>query len=104
MSSISVIVLAATLAGAHDPDLPAEDEIRATIQRSIPYIEEKGVWWIETKKCVSCHRVGTMLWSLNAAQQKGFRVSDRLDEWLDWSLDTSLSKNDKGKIIGAGKI
>ena len=102
MSSISIIVFAATLSGAHESDLHAVEEVRAAIQRSIPYIEEKGVWWIETKKCVSCHRVGTMLWSLSAAQQKGFRVSDRLEEWLNWSLDTSLSKNDKGKIVGAG--
>ena len=102
MSSISIIVFAATLSWAHESDLHAVEEVRAAIQRSIPYIEEKGVWWIDTKKCVSCHRVGTMLWSLSAAQQKGFRVSDRLEEWLNWSLDTSLSKNDKGKIVGAG--
>jgi hypothetical protein len=61
MSSISIIVFAATLSGAHESDLHAVEEVRAAIQRSIPYIEEKGVWWIETKKCVSCHRVGTML-------------------------------------------
>lgn len=102
MSSISIIVLAATLSGVPESTQPAADGIRATIQRSIPYIQEKGVWWIETKKCVSCHRVGTMLWSLNAARQKGLRASDRLDEWLEWSLETSLSTNDKGKIVGAG--
>jgi squalene-hopene/tetraprenyl-beta-curcumene cyclase len=102
MSSFSVVMIAATLFGVHESELPTENEIRVTIQRSIPYIEEKGVRWIETKKCVSCHRIGTMLWSLSAAHQKGFRVSDRLDEWLDWSLDTSLSRNDKGGIVGAG--
>lgn len=86
---------------------PAEDQVttaqvRETVQRSIPYIEEKGLWWIEQKKCVTCHRVGTMVWSLQAAKQHGFEVSPRLEEWTQWSIDGSLAKNDKGKITGLG--
>lgn len=79
-----------------------DDEVRASIQSSIPYIEEQGAWWIDEKKCVSCHRVGTMVWSLNEARRNGFEVSDQLAEWIKWSIDKSLSTNDKGKIVGAG--
>ena len=102
MSSFTIVLLATACGAAPAGDAPTADQVRATIRSSIPYIQEKGQWWIEQKKCVSCHRVGTMVWSLGAARQRGFPVSDRLDEWFDWSIETSLAKNDKGKIVGAG--
>lgn len=81
---------------------PTTVEIRETVQRSIPFIEEKGLWWIEEKKCVTCHRTGNMVWSLQTAKQSGFTGSDRLEEWRQWSIDKSLENNDKGKITGLG--
>lgn len=100
MWSMSFVVAAATWsAGAAEPELPVR--VRQAIERSIPYIEKQGVSWIEKKKCVSCHRVGTMLWSLSAAQQRGFEVSDRLDEWFAWAFQKS-TENEKGKIDSSG--
>ena len=87
------------------PPVPGESntaQVRKTIQQAIPFIEEKGVDWIEDKNCVSCHRVSTMVWSLSLARAKGFTVSDELDKWIDWSVKVSLGKNDKGKIVGHG--
>ena len=95
MWSMSFVVAAATWsAGAAEPELPVR--VRQAIERSIPYIEKQGVSWIEKKKCVSCHRVGTMLWSLSAAQQRGFEVSDRLDEWFAWAFQKS-TENEKAR-------
>ena len=94
MSAISLFLLATTLAGPPEGDAPTVEQVRETIRRSIPYIEEKGAWWIREKNCVSCHRVGTMVWSLRAARQRGFSVSDRLDDWLDWAIDHSESPAD----------
>lgn len=102
MTIVLSSLLLALLPGALPEEKPTDIQIRETIQRSIPYIEEKGVWWIERKKCVTCHRIGTMVWSLQAAKQNGFKVSDQLEEWLTWAVDKSLSKNDKGKLIGLG--
>ena len=101
MFALSSLLLALPL-GTLPEDNPTTIQVRETIQRSIPYIEEKGLWWIERKKCVTCHRVGTMVWSLQAAKQNGFDVSDKLEEWLDWAVNKSLSKNEKGKLIGLG--
>ena len=102
MCTINIILLATVFGGAPEGGASNVEQVRETIRRSIPYIEEKGLWWIEEKKCVSCHRVGTMVWSLGAASQHGFSVSDRLDEWFNWAIETSLAKNDKGKVVGAG--
>ena len=98
----SMIVMATTCAAAPAEQQQLTVRVRQAIQQSIPFIEEQGVWWIEKKKCVSCHRVGTMLWSLSAAQQRGFDVSDRFGKWLAWALEKSLSKDAKGNVIGSG--
>jgi len=101
MFAIGSILLTVSMA-ALPAEQPTTIQVRETIQRSIPYIEEKGLWWIEQKKCVTCHRGGTMVWSLGSAKRNGFQVSDRLDEWLQWAADQSLSKNEKGTIVGLG--
>lgn len=74
--------------------------VRQTIERSIPYVELKGQEWIKKNKCVSCHQVNTMIWSLSLAKQKGFAVSKKLGSWIDWSVEESLKKNEKGKRVG----
>ena len=89
--------LALFLNPSADATLPAS-EIRQSVQRSLPYIEERGDWWIQKKKCMSCHRVSTMVWSLREASRQGFSVSERVDEWTDWAVTESLSENDKGEI------
>ena len=77
----------------------ANDSVREAIEKAIPYVQRQGAWWIDEKACVSCHRVGQMLWSLNTARSKGLTVSSRLDEWTSWTswaIDKSISKRDDG--------
>jgi squalene-hopene/tetraprenyl-beta-curcumene cyclase len=52
---------------------------------------------METKKCDSCHQVPFMIWSLNAAADRGIAVdSARLNEWNEWARDwRSLRGRDK---------
>lgn len=101
MFAFSSILLTLSIGALPDAQ-PTTVQIRETVQRGIPYIEEKGLWWIEEKKCVTCHRVGNMVWSLQVAKQRGFTVSERLAEWRQWSIDKTLANNDKGKITGLG--
>lgn len=99
MSIVFSIVLV-TIFGAPTDAPSTENSIREVIQRSIPYIEKQGTNWIETKECVSCHRVNTMVWSLREAGKHGFDVSDELGQWQDWAIESSLSENDEGVIVG----
>ncbi len=80
----------------------SEKKVRSAIERSIPYLEQKGVEWMREKKCVSCHRIGNMVWTLSEARKYGFSTSEKLDGWIDWSLAASMKTNDKGKIVGLG--
>ncbi len=63
--------------------------VRKTIQRSIPFIEAEGDGWIQEQKCISCHQVPFMVWSLNWANRRGFDVDlqglERTNRWAtDW--------------------
>lgn len=65
--------------------------VRRTIEKSLPFVEEKGLYWIEKKKCVSCHRVSLMTWSLSSAARRGFDVDlAKLNEWIDWSIEKGI--------------
>lgn len=86
---------------AADQPSPVEQSHQA-VQKSIPFIEAGGQKWIDSKKCVSCHRVGNMLWTLSTARNRGYQVSSQLEEWTSWAVEASLATNDKGKIVGIG--
>lgn len=67
---------------------PETQAIRRTIERSVPFIERQGAEWIANKDCLSCHHTSFMVWSLNAAKQKGIHVdADKLSEWNKWATD-----------------
>ena len=101
MSITGILMLASALGATPAEDAPDAEQLSQAVRRAIPYIEEKGVWWMEEKKCVTCHRIGSMVWSLGAARSRGFEVSEKLDAWFDWSIEKSLADN-KGKPTGAG--
>src|SRR6476620_8485603 len=85
--SFALTIIGCGLLLAADP--PASDEqVRLTIERSLPFIEEEGQRWIDEKKCVTCHQVPFMVWSLNAAAERGI-VHDpqRLADCGTWATD-----------------
>lgn len=77
-----VLVCGQVPASEHD----GNSDVRAAVQRAIPYLQQQGAAWINDRGCVSCHQVPFMLWSLSAAQQQGFDVDqDALRSWQQWS-------------------
>lgn len=107
ITATALIALVDSSRGAEVPGqaVPAnartDPAVHAAIDRSLPFIEERGQWWIEEKDCVSCHRVDMMVWSLTAARTHGFAVSDTLTEWTDWAVTSSLASNDEGVPTGS---
>ncbi len=67
---------------------PTDADVRGVVERSLPFVEGEGQRWIDEKKCVTCHQVPFMVWSLNAAADRGFAVDrQKLDEWQTWATD-----------------
>jgi len=83
------------------PDLVRE--ARQTIEKSLPFIEAKGVEWIRDRKCSSCHHVTFMVWSHRDARERGFAVDGKkVDEWTRWAVDFSLTTKSKEGQRGGG--
>ena len=72
-------------------------ELRDSVAQALPSIQERGQWWIEEKKCNSCHRTSFQTWSLQAAADKGFAVDlGKLTETRNWSRTTLLEPAKEG--------
>ena len=86
LSGIALCLLAPVCAGMADEVAP-RDAIEIA-KRSVPFLNEKGIDWIEGRSCTSCHQVPAMLWSLNSAVRAGLEV-DRKDlaERAEWAVD-----------------
>lgn len=81
----------------------AGDAVRATIEKSLPYLDTAGQEWIDKRKCISCHRISFMTWGYREASRRGFAVDgDKLQERLTWSFDTTISP-DKSKPDACNK-
>jgi len=86
MSLALTIIGCGLLLAAGPPS--ADEQVRAAIQRSLPFIETEGQRWIEEKKCVTCHQVPFMVWSLNAAAERGIiHDRQRLADCSTWTRD-----------------
>ena len=84
-------------ATASDSTSPESGTVNESVRRALPYLKRAGETWIEKRQCVSCHQVPFMLWSLAAAEAKGFDVdSESLREAQAWSTElTSFVKPER---------
>ncbi len=64
------------------------DDALEMAKKSLPFIKEKGLAWIEDRQCASCHQIPSMLWSLNSAVKAGLMMeSPEVVEWTPWAVD-----------------
>ncbi len=70
-----------------------EDGTRSMVERALPYIEKEGTWWIEEKKCVSCHHTAFFVWAKDLALEAGFELEkSTLDEQRKWMWKSMLAE------------
>jgi hypothetical protein len=73
--------------------------VRAAVERSLPFIERNGTAWMQERNCNSCHAVAFLVWSHNAALARGLNVDrKKLAEWVNWSLADSLAEKHRFKL------
>lgn len=96
----SCLVISCLLLAAGDA--PTDETVRATIERSLPFVQAEGQEWIDEKKCVTCHQVPFMVWSLNAAADRGIMLDEQkradCSSWaLDWQHLATKEDLEKGE-------
>src|SRR5689334_13807049 len=68
-------------------DAPSEQQVRAAVERSLPFVMAEGEKWIAEKKCVTCHQVPFMVWALNAAAERGIELDrQKREECNAWAV------------------
>src|SRR4051812_24630948 len=90
--ALAMLAVGGDDAGRRDvPNEATAGDVRKTILRSLPFLEERGMAWMETRRCSSCHHVPMMLWSHYEARQRGFPVNDAaVAEAQAWALGQYL--------------
>ncbi len=102
---IFLVLTSQNIASSFAEDEDLENGVRTAIEKSLPYLADRGDWWVKTKKCVSCHRTTFQIWTHADAAQKGFDVNtERLKEWAVWGLESMQAENDKGEITGTKNL
>jgi hypothetical protein len=61
--------------------------VRPVVQRSIEFLEMEGAAWMKKLQSTSCHHIPVMVWALNEARYRDYRVNETLlDEVTSWAL------------------
>jgi hypothetical protein len=95
-----ITLLAAVLLAGAGPaqagdNPPKTDDVRKAVERSLPFLEEKGVAWMRERGCVTCHQTAFLIWTHGEAQRRGFPVDRRkLNEWTNWALLQVIALSD----------
>src|SRR5436190_364661 len=94
-STLVLLGFLAMSAAAVPPAAPAgHAEVRAGVERSLPYIEKVATAWMAERKCNSCHVVTFLVLSHSEAAARGLKVDrEKLAGWVKWSLDNALADN-----------
>ncbi len=94
MQGLGVTLVAMIVAAGQAPPSkadPTPQDVRAAIERSLPFLEREGVAWKETKGCTSCHHVPMMIWSHHEAGKHGFTINKvAVEEAETWALGQYL--------------
>lgn len=82
-------------------DGPRGTDKRQPVDKAIQYIIAKGDAWIKERKCVSCHMIPFMVWSLNEAKAVGYTIpNSREVELMEWSLKDSRRTDPGSEGLG----
>ncbi len=69
-------------------EAPSEAAVRAAVEKSLPFVIAEGEKWIAEKKCVTCHQVPFMVWSLNAAAERGIELDrQKREQFSSWAVN-----------------
>ncbi len=87
------------------------DPTLAAVERALPWLEEEGVWWIEEKKCASCHHSSLFVWAKDLALEAGIGLDEpNLKVQREWVWDSMLTVkdpepgSDRKEEVAAGEL
>jgi squalene cyclase len=62
---------------APSTDTPTAPQVRAALDKALPFLEQKCVAWLDKQKCIACHHGAWTVWGLNEAKHAGLTVDPK---------------------------
>ncbi len=91
-TTLTILVFYASIAISIAEPAPT-NAVSAAIDKALPYLEKEGAWWIENKKCASCHHTTFLVWAKDLALEAGFEVDlPLLNEQREWLWKSFLAE------------
>lgn len=76
-------------------------EVRAAVERGLPFLEKSSAAWRSERKCVTCHQVPFAVWALTEGKARGFKIdAAKLDDLTAWAFDFCATNDNKGEKTG----
>ena len=73
----------------------ASEAVDKAVEKALPYLEEEGTWWMEKKKCASCHHTTFFVWAKELALGAGHDIDKALlTEQRTWLIDSLLKERE----------
>jgi hypothetical protein len=92
MPALSLPILLMAIGSPAAPQQPPDEKtsgptVREVVERSVEFLEKEGAAWVKKQQCASCHHIPVMVWALNEARHRGYRVNEKLlDDVTSWAL------------------
>src|SRR5438094_10610787 len=52
-------------------------QVQATVERAIGYLQTESAAWLRTRKCAACHHAPMPLWALSEADRQGYAIDKK---------------------------
>ena len=90
--AVALFAIAAAAGPGRAESAERVEEVRGAVRRGLALLEKEGVAWITERKCISCHHVPFLVWTHQAAANRGIEVDPKKTaEWTEWMLAKSMS-------------
>lgn len=78
-------MMSLSVASAETPP-PLPVTLPQAIEKSLHFVTDNGLDWMDSNSCTSCHHIPMMVWTLNHAQRHGYKVDEKLiAEGIAWA-------------------
>ena len=100
----ATLSLKTTISVADDaaPQAARSTSISTAVEAGLKYLDERGQWWLDKKKCVSCHRTAFVPWALQSARERGLNVSN--EDLARWQAANLKDPGGKGNLEGLSQL
>jgi len=100
-----LFALGALAARGDDITKPDEAQQRASVIKSLAFLDKEADAWMNERDCNACHHMPGLIWSHREAQRRGLAFDqDKFEEFLDWSVTRAKKSKSADEVTALMKL